>query len=450
MEDNNNLEQLHSMEPFKAVVSNAVPAMLGFVMVLIYNMADLFFVGQTGDPLDVAAVSLATPMFLTLIGLGTIFGVGGTSVISRALGGGNAEYAKKVSSFCFWGSVSVGCVFAVVLYVFVDQVLVVMGASEQLWDRVKDYLIILGFSAPFLLIGHCYTNLLRAEGEPKKAITGMLIGNVVNIVLDPVFILWLGMGVKGAAIATLCGNVANGIYYITYLKTKTKLLSLEPKDFTMKDDVLKSVMMIGIPASIASFLQSWSNMVANYLVADYGDIALAGFGVAIKIITIPTLLCLGLGLGIQPLLGYCVGAKNLVRFKEIMKCSLMLGLGVSAGLTLICYVGINLIIGLFLTDTNAIQYATPFTQILLSTTILVGLFNVYSNALQAMGEASSSLIVNSSRQGLIYIPMLFVLNQISGIYGLVWAQPVADVLTFAIVVVLYKKAYKKLQSRKDL
>ncbi|OOB78143.1 MAG: hypothetical protein BEN19_00935 [Epulopiscium sp. Nuni2H_MBin003] len=443
MNENNKLAEIHNMPPFKAVVSNAVPAMLGFVMVLIYNMADLFFVGQTGDPLDVAAVSLATPMFLTLIGLGTIFGVGGTSVISRSLGAGNAEYAKKVSSFCFWSSIIVGSIFAIILYIFIDEVLVLLGTSEQIWDRVKDYLIILGFSAPFLLIGHCYTNLLRAEGEPKKAITGMLIGNIVNIVLDPIFILWLGMGVKGAAIATLLGNTANGIYYIIYLKKDSKLLGLDIKDFTIKDNVLKSVMLIGIPASIASFLQSWSNMVANNLMSTYGDIPLAGFGVAMKIITIPTLLCLGLGLGVQPLLGYCIGAKNLLRFKSLMKSSLILGFGVSATLTLICYIGLNYIVGIFLTDISALEYAAPFTAILLSTTILVGLFNVYSNALQAMGEASSSLIVNSSRQGIVYIPLLFILNIAIGIDGLVWAQPIADVITFLLVILLYYRAYKK-------
>ncbi len=442
MEDNK-LNELHSMPPLKAVVSNAVPAMLGFVMVLIYNMADLYFVGQTGDPLDVAAVSLATPLFMVLIGLGTIFGVGGTSVISRALGRGDAGYAKKVSSFCFWGSVVVGIVLAILTYFFIDYVLIVLGTSEQIWDRVKDYLLLLGASAPFLLIGHCYTNLLRAEGEPKKAILGMFIGNVVNIALDPIFILWLGMGVKGAALATLCGNIANGLYYIIYLKRSSKLLSLAPSDFTLKDDVFRSVLLIGIPASIASFLQSGAAVAVNNLIAGYGDLPLAGAGVAMKITNIPVLLCLGLGLGIQPLLGYCVGAKNLPRFNDIMKCSLMVGFLVSGLMTLICYVGLDYLVGAFLTDASALEYAKPFTAILLTTTVLIGLFNVYTNALQAMGEAKSSLITNSSRQGLIYIPLLFIMNLFANIDLLIWAQPIADVLAFVLVVYLYTKAYKK-------
>ena len=195
-------EIFHSAPVPEAVLKNAIPAMVAMLMVLVYNLADTFFIGQTHDALQVSAVSLATPIFLIFMSIGTIFGIGGTSVISRALGEGRKDYANRVCAFCMWSCVGIGVLLAAAFLIFMDPMLKLIGASEDTWAMTKNYLTIVSFCGPFVLISHCFSNVIRAEGEANKAMIGQLLGNALNVVLDPIFILALDMNVTGAAIAT--------------------------------------------------------------------------------------------------------------------------------------------------------------------------------------------------------------------------------------------------------
>ena len=208
------LEVFESMPVPKAVFRNALPAMAAMLMVLVYNLADTFFIGQTHDALQVAAVSLATPVFLMFMAVGTVFGMGGTSVISRALGEGRKDYAKKACSFCMWGCVIVGVVMAALFLIFMEQILSLIGASSDTWDLAKTYLMIVVCSGPFVLISNCYSNVIRTEGESGRACMGQLLGNLLNVVLDPIMILGFGWNIAGAAIATVIGNVFGAGYYL--------------------------------------------------------------------------------------------------------------------------------------------------------------------------------------------------------------------------------------------
>ena len=187
---------------------------------------------------------------------------------------------------------------------------------------------------------------------------------------------------------------------------------------------------------------SVSSIVLNSRMAKYGDMAVAGVGVAMKITMITGMICIGFGQGIQPLLGYCVGAKNWKRYRESLRFSVIFGFGLSTFMTIICYVFDRQIVGVFLSDPEALQYGVEFSRILLTTSFLFGMFYVLSNALQAMGAATSALIINMSRQGLIYIPVIFILQSIIGMDGLLWAQPVADILSVVLVVILYRVTLK--------
>lgn len=429
----------------QAVLKNAVPAMLAMLMVLVYNLADTFFIGQTHDALQVAAVSLATPVFLIFMAVGTIFGIGGTSVISRALGEGRETYAKKVCSFCMWSCVIVGIILSAVFLIFMDQILALCGASQETWELAKTYLTIVSFCGPFVLISNCYSNVIRAEGQSGKAMMGQLIGNLLNVVLDPVMILGFGWNIAGAAIATVIGNVVGAGYYILYFLGGKSSLSIRLKDFTLRDQVCSSVLSIGIPASLGSLLMSVSQIVVNSLMAGYGDMALAGIGVAMKVTMMTGMVCIGFGQGVQPLLGYCVGANLWERFKKVMNFSLLFSFALSAVMTGVCYLFTNQIVSAFLSDPDAFGYAVQFARILLTTSFLFGVFYVLSNALQAMGAATPALIINLSRQGLIYIPALFIMKAAIGVTGLVWAQPVADLLSTVLVTVLYLVTVQKMQ-----
>ncbi|MCI9535710.1 MAG: MATE family efflux transporter [Lachnospiraceae bacterium] len=407
------------------------------LMVLIYNLADTFFIGQTHNDILVAAVSLATPVFLIFMAVGTVFGIGGTSVISRAFGQGRQEYAKKVCAFCLWSCMAVGFVMSAGFLLFMEQILTLIGASADTWEPAKTYLTIVALGGPFVLISNCYSNILRAEGQPNKAMVGQVLGNLLNVVLDPLMILTFRWGIAGAAVATVIGNGVGAGYYILYYLRGQSNLSIHIRDFSVKDKICANVLAIGIPASLGSLLMSVSQIVVNARMAGYSDMAVAGMGVAMKVTMITGMVCIGFGQGVQPLLGYCVGAKLWERFKKIMRFSVLFALALSTVMTGLCYLLRDSVIRVFLTDTASFDYAITFTNILLTTSFLFGVFYVLTNALQAMGAAVQALIINLSRQGIIYIPALFILQAAMEANGLAWAQPVADLLSTALVAVLY-------------
>lgn len=444
--ENNKSMKLFSEAPIpQAVFQNALPAMAAMLMVLIYNLADTFFIGQTHDALQVAAVSLATPVFLIFMAVGTIFGIGGTSVISRAMGEGKTDYAKKVCSFCMWSCVVTGTVLSACMLLFIDPILSLVGASADTWELTKIYLMIVICSGPFVLISNCYSNVIRTEGESAKAMMGTLIGNLLNVILDPILILGFGWNIAGAAIATVIGNVIGAGYYIAYFIRGNSSLSISLKDFTVKNRVASAVLSIGVPSALGSALMSISQIIVNSQMAEYGDMAIAAIGVAMKVITITGMVCIGLGQGVQPILGYCVGAKLWERFKKILKFSLVFAFLLSVVLTGICYLMIDRIVGIFLTDATAFGYAVQFSRILLSTSFLFGVFYVLTNTLQAMGAGAAALIINVSRQGLLFIPALFILKAVMGMTGLVWAQPIADVFSLIVASILYVNTSGKIQ-----
>lgn len=334
-------------------------------MVLIYNT---FFIGQTHNDVLIAAVSLAAPVFLIFMSLGTIFGMGGSSVISRALGENCKEYASKVCSM--WGCVFAGIAVSALFLIFIDQILAIIGASAETWQPAKQYLTIVAFCGPFSLIANCCTNVIRAEGKSTQAMMGQLISNLINVVLDPILILWFDWGIAGAAIATVLGNVIGALYYICYFISGKSMLSARLRDFTVKDKVFTSVMAIGIPASLGNLLMSVSQIIVNML--------MAGIGVAMKVTMITGMLCIGFGQGVQPLPGYFVGAGLWDRFKKVMNQSLLYSFLLWAILTGLCYIFTSQPVNLFVSSPEAVSYGITFTRILLSTSFLFGIYYTWA------------------------------------------------------------------------
>lgn len=449
MDKKMSLEKFNAMPVSRAVVNNAVPAMLTMLMALIYNLADTFFIGLTHDAYQVAAISLTTPLFMMFSAVSNIFGMGGTSVISRSMGQQRGDYAKRVCSFCMWTAVGIGIIMAVIFFVFAKPILNVLGASKDTLSLANSYLVIVAFSGPFSMISGTFSKILTAEGQPKKAMMGSMMGNLLNIILDPIFILGFHWNIAGAAAATLISNVIAAGYYILYFRRGHSSLSIRVKDYSAKDKICSRVLSIGIPAALGSMIMGISVMFINNLMASYGDMALAGSGVATKITMITGMLCIGVGQGVQPLLGYSIGEGNEKRYRETMKFSLIFAFIVGVIMTGLCYLFMEQIIGVFLTDQDAYGYAYRFGKILLTTSSLFGIFYVLQNSLQAMGAAFAALIVNVSRQGLIYIPLLYILNSVLGINGLVWAQPVADILSLLIALVLFFITHRKMFGKTD-
>lgn len=428
----------------KAVLSNAIPSIISMIMVLAYNLADTFFIGQTKDALMVAAVSVATPAFLIFMAIGMLFGIGGTSLISRMLGQGETQKAKNISSFCFWTGLVIGLVSMVLIWIFINPLCRIIGASDETMGYTSQYLKILAVSVPFLIISNIFSNIIRAEGHAKKAMTGMIIGNLANIVLDPVMILMLGWNIAGAAIATTIGNVLASAYYILHLVSKNSMLSIKLSNFKAGGHIATGVFAIGVPASFNSILMSTSNIIINNLMKDYGDMAVAGLGVAMKVNMIVVMLLIGLGTGIQPLLGYCYGAKNKDRYMAVLKFSVCLALAMSAVMTAICYLGAGPLVTAFLDNKDAYGFGFTFSRIYIISGPVLGVLFVMINAIQSTGAALPSLILSVCRQGLLFIPILFIINAVTdSAQMLVYAQPVTDYMATALSVILFIITYKK-------
>ena len=429
----------------KIVIKNSVPALVAMVMVMVYNLADTFFLGLTHNDLSVAAVSFATPLFMIFMSLGTLFGVGGTSVISRALGAEKTEYAKNVSSFCMWACVAVGVVFMALLWIFLDGVTAMLGAGESSAELTKSYLRITIACGVFSMISNCFSSIIRTEGEAMKAMTGTVIGNLLNIILDPIFILLFKWGVAGAAAATVLGNVVAAGYYLAYFFRGKSALSIHPRYFAMGDGILSGVLSVGISASLANLLVSLSSIVVNAQLSGFadGDLLVAGYGVTSKVIMIVTLIGIGVGSGVQPFLGYCFGAKARERLTGGIRFGALFGLALCFVVAVLCFLFAGPIVKVFLTEDAALNAGVHFTRILMSTAWLIGAFAVCQNTLQAIGAAGAALLASVFRQCVIFLPMLFLLKSFLGIDGLIWAQPVADVLSLGIVIFMLVRKIRK-------
>lgn len=431
----------------KAVLVNVIPSIISMLMVLVYNLADTFFIGQTKNPYMVAAVSVATPAFLLFMAVGMLFGIGGTSLIARLLGEGKDKKAKNVSSFCFWTGATIGVISMIVILIAAKPVSIAIGASDDTVGYATEYLRIVSIGIPFLIVGNMFSNIIRAEGNAKKAMMGMIFGNMVNIVLDPVMILTLNWTVKGAAIATVLGNVVSSVYYIFHLLSKKSILSIKLSDYMVREKIATGVFAIGVPASLNSVLMSVSNIFINTLMKRHGDMAVAGLGVAMKVNMIVVMLLIGLGVGIQPLLGYCYGAGKKKRYMQVMKFSLALAFSLSVVMTIICYLGAAPLVRAFLEDKEAFDFGFRFSRIYIYSGPILGLLFVFINAIQSTGAALPSLILSISRQGLLFLPILFSVDAIFGTAKtLAMAQPITDycatLLAFILFIITMKTRFK--------
>ncbi|MDE6863577.1 MAG: MATE family efflux transporter [Eubacterium sp.] len=457
MKDNKQVFESYSVP--KAVATMAVPSMLGMLINIVYNLADTFFVGQTGDSNQVAAVSVSMPLFLIFIAVGNLFGVGGCAFISRSLGEGRQDRVKKISSFCIYTSILLGIVLGVLFMVFKTPLLYMVGASDNTIGFASDYLKWVAIGSPSVITAITVCNLVRGEGAAKTSMFGSILGQVVNIVLDPIFILsggdelfgfkmpfGFGLGVAGAAIATVIGNICSVIFFLLYFLKGKSILSITPKRYTFKDGIAKGVINVGLPASLNNLLMSLSNIIVNIVLVSYGDNAVAAMGVAMKANMLVVMLQIGLGQGVQPLIGYCYGARNYDRMKKCLRFSMVCNIVIGTVMTLFYVVFKENVISMFIDDANVIELGVKMLIALMSPGPIIGIMFVLNFSFQGMGKGFQSLILSIGRQGLIYIPLLFILNAAVGLDGIIWAQASADyacVIMSLIMWFVVKKGIKK-------
>ena len=322
-------ELMGSMKVSKAVAKMAIPSVISSLVTVVYNMADTFFVGQTGDPLQVAAVSLTNPIFILFMAFANMFGMGGSAAASMALGEKKEKRVKQVSSFITYASLIVGIVFAAILLVGMQPVLQLFGADADTYELAKGYTTYISYGAPFIIWSAAASFVVRADGASREAMTGSMIGTVANIILDPIFISGFGMGAAGAAIATTIGNIMASVYYLWYFCRKSRNMSMAFRYFKCGDRILSQVCSAGLPTAIFSALMSISTIILNQILVAYGNAPVAAIGIVFKANMFITFLQMGLANGVQPLLGYSYGAGNRERFITVerytKKCCLIVG-----------------------------------------------------------------------------------------------------------------------------
>ena len=445
MEDKKHL--FENMAVPKAVAKLAMPTVLSMLVTILYNMVDTYFVGQTGDANQVAAVSIVTPVFFILMSLGNIFGIGGSSLISRLLGEGRPEKAKYVSSFSFYGSIVIGLLMIGVFFWGMPFILKMIGSDEYTSGFAREYLRWITFGAPFIIVSAAAPNIVRSEGSAKAAMAGMMIGTVTNIILDPIMILTLDMGVAGAAVATSLGNiVATGFYVVYFLRSKT-ILSISPKDFRMNDGITGTVFAIGIPASVNQLLMTASNIIMNNLLNNYGPNAVAAMGIAFKAASLIAMLQIGVAMGVQPLIGYNYGSLNYTRMKAVMRFALISNLVIGTILSAAYFVFTRGIVGAFIADTDVIDIGTKMLRALMLAGPVLGVLFVSMSAFQAMGKAMAALVLSLSRQGLVFVPAIILGNIIFGLDGIIYAPAIADFGSIFMAVALFLRINNQLKKR---
>lgn len=434
-----NNELFESMPIGKAYMKLAVPVMMSSVLMLVYNMVDMYFIAKTGNTNLVAGIALCAPVFTFLIAIGDIFGLGGASVISRLFGQKKDEDAKRISVFGFLGSFAFGILIALVLILSRGVMLKLLGAGSDTLSFASDYYTWIALGAPFIIFSLVPTNLLRTEGFATAAMIGSAIGSIVNMILDPVFIFTLGMGAAGAAIATVIGNVCADIYYFWFIMNRSRKLSVSPRGFHISQDELRQVFGIGIPSSITNIMQSVAIMLLNNFLVPYGTDKIAAYGIVSKVLMIVIMIMVAFSFGGQPLYGYLYGAGNKKRLKETLRFARMLVCGLGVVLSAVLFVLAPVLIRFFLNDPAVIETGTPMLRTILAGMPFIGYTMVTTCLFQSAGKAGGALALSAGRQGYVYAIMLFALSAMFGYGGVIAAQPAADILTAVLAYAIFQK-----------
>ncbi len=426
----------------KAYFKVALPVVIGMVVSLIYNLADTWFIAGTGSTELVAGVSLCAPVFTLMIAFSDIFGLGGANLISRMLGGGEKENAARVSAFSIYGAIVFGLVTAAVMLLLKSPILGLLGASPSTLPYASAYYTWLVLGAPIIILNVVPGNLLRTEGLSSQAMVCTVIGAVLNIVLDPIFIFTFGLGAAGAAMATVLSNLVSDILLLRAMKKYAVNLSIRPTDCRINKSMLQSILFIGIPASTTNMMQSLAVLLTNRCLVDYGTDKVAALGIAMKVNMVSVLILVGFAFGAQATLGYCYGAGNRKRLQEFLRFDIQVLVTLALLFVGVSFLLTKQILGVFMQDPAVITAGTSILRCLMISAPAVGIVLAMTTLFQAEGKALPALILSISRQGVVLMICLYGLRAIFGYAGILAAQAAADVITMGIALVL-KRLYSQ-------
>ncbi len=432
---NNKDKMMSNLPVWQLIPKLTIPTVIITLVMVIYNMADIFFIGQTGNSQMVNAVALCMPIFTIVQAFGTLIGGGGSTAISLALGKNDLETSHRISVFCCWFGMILGITIAVLCNLFAPNIVRMLGASEGYANYAEMYLRIISLGSSIMIFSNAFVNIVRADGSAKESMVANLTGTAVNIILDPVFILGFRWGIAGAAVATVLGNLSTMLYILLRLKKHSTILSFSIKDFKMSRGEL-NVLMLGLPLACGTLLMSVSYMVMNNLLSSYGDNATGAFGIARSVMMLSTLTQMGICMGMQPAMSYNFGRGDLQRVREIIRKTAIVTFILGTVVSIICILFRSSILHAFINNDEVYKYAGILLIGCMCSSPIYGIFQLCAAVLQATNKPSWGTLVTIVRHGIVFIPAMLLLNYIFGYQGLAFAIPVTDICAAALGIVL--------------
>lgn len=446
---NNKMELLGNAPISKALLAMGIPTMLGMMVNAIYNLVDAYFVGGLGTS-QMGAISVVYPLGQVVVGLGLLFGNGSASYLSRLLGNRDQEQADRVASTALYSSVAVGAVLIIFSMIFLRPILRILGATDSIMPYAMTYAGIYVVSCIFNVFNVTMNNIVTSEGAAKTTMFALMAGAVLNIGLDPVFIYTLDMGVAGAAIATAISQIVSTLIYLTFIFRKKSIYSFKMKNCTFTKEIMSEIFKIGIPTLVFQILTSLSISLVNTQAGPYGDSVIAGMGAVTRIVSMGSLIVFGFIKGFQPIAGYSYGAKKFDRLHKAIRTSILWS-------TVFC-----VIYGLLLTmfssriiaqftdgDLEMIRVGTQSLRINGLSFLLFGFYTVYSSLFLALGKGLEGFVLGACRQGICFVPVILILPAFWGINGILYVQPIADVLSAIITIFMALHLHKELALAKQ-
>lgn len=429
MQKNNPHEFLGTENITPLLFKLSVPAMIGMISNALYNVIDTVFVGHGAGSLAIGGLTIAFPFQLIIGAFALMYGVGAASVISRRLGEGRPDEAAIAGANAFILTLITAILILIIGELYLDKILIIFGATTDILPYAKSYMRIILIGAPFLSFTMCSNNILRSEGLAKISMNIMIIGTILNIILDPIFIFVFKMGIKGAAVATILSQIVGALYALSIFLRGKSTLKFHFRIFKLKFVYIKEIVLLGMATFIRQIGTSFMALAVNNMVKIYGgDLAIAAFGMVNKFLTLVMMPIFGMNQGLQPIIGYNFGAKKYERVKASLKTAIFITTIIGLSFSIVSLIIPRTILKMFTVDPDLLDLGVVALRIIISSMFLLGIQTCGTTYFQALGKSFASILLGMSRQFIILIPLVLILPRFLDLIGVWLAFPSADIL----------------------
>ncbi|WP_341278675.1 MATE family efflux transporter [Paenibacillus sp. FSL H8-0537] len=439
-------ENLHYFEKapiYKAIAHFAVPMMLGMSMSVIYSILNAYFLGTLHNTEMLTALALTLPLFAAFMALGNLIGIGAGTFISRLLGEKSYDVVKHVSSFSFYTSLVLGLLLMIVGLPLIDQIVHGLGATASSFAFTKDYVTMMLIGSPFVVLFFSLENIVRSEGAAMTSMIGMILSVIVNIILDAIVIFVLHGDVMGVAAATVISNAAASIFFAIYIGRKSKFLSISLKWFKASKEITSNIFKIGTPVFIMSMFLGAMGLIFNHYLIEYGNQAVAGFGISSRLLQFPEVILMGLCEGVVPLIAFSFTA-NKLRMKKTISFTIKMVAALATIFGVIVYLTSDHLIGFFTNDSQLIELGSYILHVTFLSLFISGTTTLFTGIFQATGQVKAAFAM-AIVQGVTLIPVLYLANRMNGFHGVVWSLVIADAVAFLVGALMLYVLRNKLQ-----